>query len=209
MSSTPTTITVHNRAEAAAAIPVLLGFHPNESIVIVGIGNDAPSARLDLPGISHEALAEVLEPAVSARHWREGCLVVVFTEGNGLAAEILLTTASRWLPGVPVLDAFRVTAGECFGPWESAGASVVPMVTPDRPVAASRAELVPAIQEHIDPDELLSRAIAAWKEGNGAAAWIYLDRLEEVAGWPDPLPERALRLASLMRAAANPKTTDL
>lgn len=202
-------VSISSRVEAAAAVPVILGFHPSESIVIVGIGSGAPAARLDLPRMSREAVLDVLAPAIEAGHWSDGCLVAVFTECNVAAGEALLTTTPKWLPGIPVLDAFRVTAGECFGPRETTGTTVTPVVIPDHPVAASRADLVPAIADLTSPNEILARAITAWKDGNGAAAWLYLDRLEEVAGWPEPLPERALRLASLMRAAADPKTSDI
>lgn len=206
---TKTRIAISSRVEAAAAVPVILGFHPSESIVIVGIGSGAPTARLDLPGVSREALLEALGPAIEAGHWSEGCLVAVFTECNVVAAEVLLSSTSKWLPEIRVLDAFRVTTGECIGALEATGETVAPIEVPGRPVAASRADLVAAIDELMDPEDILTRAVTAWKSGNGAAAWLYLDRLEEVAGWPDPLPDRALRLASLMRSAIDPTQVDL
>lgn len=207
--STPTTITIHTRAEAAATIPLILGFHPTESIVIVGLGSGAPTARLDLDGAHVHALIDALRPAVQAGHWHAGCLIAVFTESDIREAEVVLTTASVWLPGIPVLDAFRVTAGECFGPWEVTGQPVAPVAPSDHPVAASRADLVPDIDAITDPDDLLTRAVSAWKNGCGAAAWMYLDRLEEAVGGWDNIPDRGRRLAALMRSATNPKEADL
>lgn len=207
--TTPTTtITVHSRAEAAAVVPVMLGFHPAESVIIMGVGTGSPTARLNLTGAKGPELRQALMPALQAGHWREGCAVAIFTDEDLNCADILLSSIPTWLPGVPIIDAFRVTEGQCFGAWDVVGVSVaeVPRVTGQ--IAASRDDLVPDVQQLQEPDEVLSRAIAAYKSGSGAAAWILLEHLEELLG-EAALPERAQRLVALLHAAVNPRGVDV
>lgn len=203
-----TTITVRSRSEAAAVAPIMLGFHPTESIIIMGVGPGAPTARLDLISAEAPGLREALMPAIQAGHWRNGCALAIFTEDEVDRADTLLTNIPTWLPNVPIIDAFRVTEGRCFGPWEASGVSVAEAPQVPGNIAASRQDLVPDVQQLQDPDELLRRAIAAWKSGNGAAAWILLDRLEEILGSAG-LPERAQQLVALLQAATNPREVDL
>lgn len=207
-TTTATTIVVHSRAEAAAVIPIMLGFHPTESVIIVGVGTGTPTARLDLISAEVSSLRQTLMPAIQAGHWRQGCVIAIFTEDDLDRADVLLASAPAWLPDVPILDAFRVTEGQCFDPWEAVGEPVAEIPQLTGHIAASREELVPDVQQLQEPDEVLCRAIAAWKSGSGAAAWIHLDRLEELVGGTD-LPQRAQRLVALLQTAANPREVDL
>lgn len=203
-----TTIRVTSRPEAAAAIPFILGFHPKESVIVLGVGSGAPSARVDF-NAEPVALREIFAIALTAGHWRAGCLVAVFTDSANNAADVVLTEVPQWLPEVPVLDAFRVTAGECFGPWAASGEPVAQLNAPARHIAASRSELVPDAPGLNDAADVLTKAVQSWKAGNGAAAWIYLDRLEELVGGPANLPDRAVALAYLLVSATDPKGIDV
>lgn len=205
----PQTITVRTRAEAAAVVPIILGFHPHESIVVIGVAQSSPTARIDLRDTSAARLRETCAPAIAAGHWSEGCIIAIFTAEDPDYADTLLSMIQAWLPGVSVLDAFRVTGGECFGAWEAIGDAVPAMDWDQGSVAASRDELVPAIETLNDPDGVLARAVEAWKQGNGAAAWIYLDRLTELVGGPAALPGQAQKLAALLRSAADPRVFEL
>lgn len=205
----PTVVTIHSRAEAAALVPSLLGFHPSESIVIIGVGEGMPTARIDFCEVSTSRLRDAILPAIHGGHWKDGCILAIFTEGEVNRAEILIMEAPTWLPGISVLDAFRVTNGECFGPWEATGQKVPAPLVETGPIAASRAELVPDAGSLTDVDQIITKAIAAWKSGNGASAWIYLDRLNELIEDPKDPPQRALQLIALLQTAVNPTEVEL
>ncbi|MCW2784992.1 MAG: hypothetical protein JWP74_1509 [Marmoricola sp.] len=202
-------VSIHSRGDAAAIVPTLLGFHPIESIVILGIGADAPTARMDFQHANVGDVRDALMPAIGSGHWGRGCVVAIFTQDSVDRAEEFLDDIATWLPGVPVFDAFRVTSGECFGSWEAIGEPVSAPVRPLGKIAASRAGLVPDVQSLTDINDVLTKAIAAYKSGNGAAAWIYLDRLEDLVDGSGNLPERARTLASRLLAATNPRGIDL
>lgn len=74
-------------AQLVAAVPYLVGFHPSESVVAVGLGSNAPqlclTMRVDLPPPEHyRELAETM--AAHLKHaGAAGVFVVVFTREQG------------------------------------------------------------------------------------------------------------------------------
>jgi len=76
---------IRNRGEVAAALPHLLGFHPRESLVLLGLGGDSGrrlgmTVRADLPPAEHAgSLAAALARSLSTDQ-PDGALVVVVSE---------------------------------------------------------------------------------------------------------------------------------
>jgi hypothetical protein len=82
---------IDDPGELAAAVPVLLGFHPSDSLVLMAIGGPGGgriglTVRVDLPRSgTADDLREVCESAVSGLLTDEprGAAVLVFAEGTG------------------------------------------------------------------------------------------------------------------------------
>lgn len=159
------TLTIKTPDDALAVVVRMLGFEPEESIVVLGIGGNAPTARVDLPKLTEDleaSLREYAELAVMLAPMREHltrALVIVFTakERHG---ELALGLMEAWLPGVEVVDAFvHVTQG-----------------APENGRAARMEQCTQAAT--VEEAELLAHQ--AWEAGDGALAWGYLDRAAEL-----------------------------
>lgn len=108
-------IRLRSPAQIVAAIPYLVGFHPTESLVAVGLGGKAPrvclTVRVDLPAPdSSEPLAQLLATHLE-RAEAAGTFLVLFTEEPGEPPRRELVTAledaTREL-GIEVRDALWV-----------------------------------------------------------------------------------------------------
>jgi hypothetical protein len=88
MDRTPRTLRVSTPADLLALVPGLLGFHPEESVVLVTVGpaRDPFHARVDLPDdpVGVEDLAGYLGE-VAGRHGVTQVAVVVYSPDAGLA----------------------------------------------------------------------------------------------------------------------------
>lgn len=166
-------ITITDRDDVLAVVARMLGFQPQESLVVITIGG-GPTARVDLA--SPAVLAESLAPML--RHIHTGVLVVTYTANPGSTLG-LLDQLDLILPGVQVYDAFE--ASHQAGP--------------------TREDLVQQADEIDDPDEAEALAWQAYESGDGASAWIYLDRANALRGFESG--EAAL-LAVLLAGAVRP-----
>ena len=112
-----TTLTVHRPEDLLAAVPVVLGFKPRDSLVMLTF--DAPCAfhaRVDLPpaDAGHEALAEVteavLEPCLT--HGVGRVVFVLYTAEAALAARVTARLRREFgRHGVEVFAALRAEGG--------------------------------------------------------------------------------------------------
>ncbi|MEV0267312.1 DUF4192 domain-containing protein [Hamadaea sp. NPDC050747] len=105
------TLTLRNPADLAAAVPYLLGFHPADSLVVVGL-RDATVAVVqrwdldpDVRGLA-AAVAEVLGRAPV-----EAVLLAAYGEAEAVGP--VIERVRDRLP-VPLLAAVRVTGDRCF-----------------------------------------------------------------------------------------------
>lgn len=97
-------IRLHTPAQIVAAVPYLVGFHPTESVVVVGLGADPPrvclTARVDLPPPDCSAsLAQML-----TAHLQHA--------GAGRVVPIVFTDEAGELPRRDLVDAIEGSAGE-------------------------------------------------------------------------------------------------
>jgi hypothetical protein len=115
MSSPAQTVRLDDLADVCAAVPHLLGFHPTESIVVVGVmgerGRIEFTLRLDLPDPDDEAaLAEVCAQRM-AHAGAEAVIVFVYTSdpvGGGDLPRRSLVDAVVAAVDVPLRDAALV-----------------------------------------------------------------------------------------------------
>ena len=116
MTKTTATLTARSPEDVLAAVPLVLGFMPEESVVMLTFGAEHPfHARLDLPRSARErrAAAEALvDPAV--RHRVRQVLFVLYAADAALArscARALVRAFAR--RGVAVVDVLR-SDGRCW-----------------------------------------------------------------------------------------------
>ncbi len=220
MTKTTATLTARSPEDVLAAVPLVLGFMPEESVVMLTFGAEHPfHARLDLPRNARErrAAAEALvDPAV--RHRVRRVLFVLYAVDAALArscARALVRTFTR--SGVAVVDVLR-SDGRCWfvvplDPTgsESAGTSydvtghlfTAQSVAAGRVTRSSRDELAASVA----PDLLAVAAVeAAASELDPDAppdlAWVRATVDRCGAGLDPPDPTTAARLLVALRDRA-------
>lgn len=116
-----TTFTARTPADLLALVPVVIGFHPEDSIVLLTFGQERPrkgravagpesfQARTDLPVVEHEqrAVAEMLRDVV-ARHRVQVAALVLYSEDAEVASSFAdLLVPGLLADGVDVIDVLR------------------------------------------------------------------------------------------------------
>jgi hypothetical protein len=125
--STPTTtLTARTPEDVLAVVPVVLGFEPTESLVMLTFGCDPPfHARADLPARPDEVVAmagSLVDPA--RRHRVPRVFLLVYSERDSFADRALEQTARALRrAGVEVIDGLR-TDGRRW--WPVPGRAGVP-----------------------------------------------------------------------------------
>lgn len=199
----PLTLRAKTQTDLLAMVPCVLGFHPEDSIVLVtlGTGPDLCHARVDLPERAEdvpEAAEQILQVARRGRLGR--CVLVVYTSDADLAAAVARTVVDGLdEAGVQLVESIR-TDGSRWYSLSCTDSCCPPEGTPydisDHPFLAqtvfagrvtlgSRAELAASLRG-TDP-----AAVAVVAEAADRAA----DRLAGAGRHPlgPPAPERARR----------------
>jgi hypothetical protein len=209
-SKTPPVARFRMPGEIAAVLPMLVGFVPTESVVVVSLRRPRKrvglSMRIDLPAPEHEQL---LAEQFSARLRQDramGVVVAVYTDepdDEGIRPRAGLVAAIEAAAGVPVTEALLVRGDrwwsyfcanpDCCPPEGTpVGAADTPAlsmvnaqcVLDGRSVLSSRQELV----DSIAAPQLLA-AVAAGQQLDAAAVEWSLDR-------EDPVSRREAELAA-------------
>jgi hypothetical protein len=169
----PTTLQARTPEDVLAAIPVVLGFEPLESVVMLTFGGQETfHARVDLPPPpeADEAVAQLLEPALL--HSVTRALFVVYAD-DGPAARAVVHRLRRAFgrAGIDVVEVLRVHDGRWFAPGRpGAPPGGVPFDVGDHRfraqavlegivVHSSRAELEGMLQERPDAAAEVARAV--------------------------------------------------
>jgi hypothetical protein len=214
-----TTLTARCADDLLAVVPVVLGFEPADSIVMLTMdARHAFHARVDLPP-DRAAVGEVvdllLEPAV--RH-RAGSAVLLLYTGDDALARAVVRRVRRGTPdgrGPDLVEALRVHDGRWFPllrarrgmgatgvPYDvSSHPFVVEAVVAGRVLHGSRADLAATLL----PDPSGVAAVAEVREGPPPAAWV-ATALAEWVGRGGPPPPRVA--ARLLDALAAPEVRD-
>jgi hypothetical protein len=114
MSRPRTTFTARNAYDLVAVAPQVLGFHPEDSVVLMTFGKpDTFHARVDLPDDEADQLAVVdMLARVVAQHGVPRVALLLYTDQPWVAATFHDAVVSRFVrDGVEVIDVLRVAAG--------------------------------------------------------------------------------------------------
>lgn len=112
-----TTYTARTPLDLIALVPYLIGFHPEDSVVLLTFGAGEPfHARVDLPDnvAEQEEVGDMLRE-VCGQHAVPTAVVLVYSddaEASATMAELLITGLT--CDGVDVVDALRVEDAEYF-----------------------------------------------------------------------------------------------
>ncbi|MBB6626254.1 DUF4192 domain-containing protein [Nocardioides sp. KIGAM211] len=218
---TPTTLTARTPEDLLAAVPVVLGFQPTDSLVMLTFGGPRPfHARVDLPPGPDE-VTEVVEMLLGpAREHGVRHVVLVAYSADGPAASRAVGALRREArsSGIDVLDAFRAHDGRWFSlaPGGRLGvpAGGVPYDVSAHPFAAqavldgrvthgSRDELAASLAPDPERAAAVAAAVAAlprWGRDDGTEqVWVAgtVRRLVRDATLPDDV--EAARLLTAVR----------
>ena len=107
----PAQLTLREPSDLAAAVPYLLGFHPSESLVVVGLRGPVAAVvqRWDLAEDAGGLAAAITELVASA----PVAAVMLAGYGSAEAVRPVVAELRARLP-VPVIGAVRVTGDRCF-----------------------------------------------------------------------------------------------
>lgn len=201
-------MTIKTPGDIPPVVDQVMGFHPTQSIVVLDL-HGGPCARLDLP-TNDDGWAQVVESlAPAAVQWSD-VLLAVFTERDDALAQVVAMFRER-MPWITLAVSIR-THGDTVWTLEGGAYAVTTNAVdnyPDvKPVLRSRGEIAFAAQEINDGAEALSLAWSAYNLGNGAEAWVYLDRHVELMGedpeWTSPALDLARRLTLAIRPDVAP-----
>lgn len=174
-----TTISCKTPADIANAVPVMLGFHPHDSLVFVAPGSRAAAARLDLGPIA--TMAGSVAPVLP--QWHRGVVAVFYTPDQD-AFEMHAAQVARVVPGIRVIDMFRVHDGRYYAVGDPVGTAFDwenPLPERDAPLQ-SRDELVALAEAYTDADDAEHAACCAYQAGHGALARCLRDRAVALRG---------------------------
>lgn len=113
----PRTMKLSSPADVLAAVPCLLGFHPEDSLVLVTVGEAGRAfhARVDLPRgpDAVAALADYLASVVE-RHGVRRCVLVAYADDDAAAREVTDALTDRLCGIAEVLQAIRAHDGRWY-----------------------------------------------------------------------------------------------
>jgi hypothetical protein len=179
-------VTLKSPADIPAVVDAMLGFTPSNSLVVLGLGG-GPSARVDIA--SGETLIAAVEAlSGAAEHWAKGKGTIVALYSDDVDMVDLEYAMATLLPDVPVAIMVEVTT--MYGPThviDTDGNLFVATPSQDPEIAArrvvsSRDALVEEAQQTTDANEAWVVAREAYRAGDGARSWVYLDRFHALNG---------------------------
>jgi hypothetical protein len=214
MTTTPDrmTLTFRTPEDVLAAVPVLLGFEPADSVVMLTFGGrETFHARVDLPPPEEldEAVEMLLDPAVA--HGVEHVLFVVYSARPQLAGRVLDRLGEAFTAaGVRVVNGLRADGERWFLP----GSPGVPYDVGAHPfrvrsvveghvVSASREELAARLAPGArvaEVEEALARVVSYDAVEVVATVWRALERgrfdVDDLAGVLQGMRDRHVRDAA-------------
>jgi hypothetical protein len=214
-----TNLTARSAEDLLAVVPVVLGFEPDDSIVMLTLdAHQTFHARVDLPpdrrGVA-EVVDVLLEPAV--RHGARAVVLLLYTADDDLArAVVRRVRGSAERAGPDLAEALRVADGRWYPllrgrrdlgvtgvPFDvSSHPFVVEAVVSGRVLHGSRAALAATLR----PDPAAVAGVAAAGATPASAQWV-AGTLEEWVQRDDPPPDDVT--ARLLASIAVPAVRDV
>jgi len=116
--TTPHTLTARTPGDLIAAVPCVLGFHPEDSLVMLTFSRHGRAfhARVDLPHdpVHHDELCAVLLHAALTNHV-DRVAFIAYTDDPDLAAEVVGAVEIAFtMEGVPVVEVIRADGARWF-----------------------------------------------------------------------------------------------
>ncbi|WP_166139734.1 DUF4192 domain-containing protein [Nocardioides ochotonae] len=220
-AGTPMRITARRPEDLLAVVPVVLGFHPTESVVLLTFGARRQfHARIDLPRTPAEIAATV--EALLAPSVREEAQAVAFVLYAGERTAAVARWSSRALvsaferAGIRVVDAIRAD-GECWfallpGRDRAAGRGVRYDVTTHpisaqavfegRAVLASRSAVADTLRPDPAAVDRLAAAVRRARAADHDTVAVAVAAAVGAGHWSDPV------LASVLLGLRDPKVRD-
>lgn len=197
---TSNTVTFRSPADLPAVVETFLGFRPSESLVVLGIGG-GPSARVDIEPDTVASAVIALQAA--AQHWTRGVVVAVYSDT--VEASDVERQMRRYLPAVQVMliadvdqfDNVIDSQGNVHAPTTPAG-------LPARHARPSRESIVADAERETSAGAAWGVAVNAYRAGDGAKSWIYLDRFHALCDGERTVD--SLLLTYLLTNAVDPKS---
>jgi hypothetical protein len=138
---TPSTLVARNPTDLIAVVPAVLGFHPQDSVVLLTFGppEGAFHARVDLPfeAAEQSAVADVLLDAVLANDARRAAVLLYTDDVEAAYAQADVLLGRLIEHGVEVIDVIRVDDGHWY-PVPSDGSPGTPYRLDTHPFTAQR-----------------------------------------------------------------------
>lgn len=109
----PIKIRIRKPADVLALLPYLIGFHPADSLCVVGLKEQAVTCafRCDLPGLDDlETFASALAETITAKPVGVA-LLVGYGRGHAVTPVVAAARAAMATAGIPVVDALRAQDG--------------------------------------------------------------------------------------------------
>lgn len=200
------TASLKSPAQIPAIVAGFLGFEPSDSLVILGLGG-GPSARVD---VNPDSLADAVSAlTAAARHWTNGVVVALYSDTvDMLDLEHALMSD---MPEVEVKALVtvtnvsgRVVVTDPNGNTYEPDSGDLPDSLRAKRVVKSRDELVAEASATTNAGEAWGVAIEAYRAGDGARAWVYLDRFHAMSAPTDD----SMLLAHFLTEAVDPKSDD-
>lgn len=178
-----TTVSLSNPRQIPGIVAGVLGFVPADSLVIVGTGG-GPTARIDIGSDPVETFAPF---APAFPHWVDSPVLVVIYSDDPSSRLQSYTSSRLAAEGVDVAAVVRVTTD---GRVHQGGNTYladegIPAAFAARRVAQTREALLADAANVTDAQEAYGLAVDQWNAGNGAHAWVFLDRYAEILGHQD------------------------
>lgn len=181
------TITLRTTVDAVEAVPVVLGFQPADSLVLLMISDTAPTARFDMPH-NREALTELVEAFGHAkRHFRNAAgFIICYTDDSTWALRAA-GAITDLLPDVGWIEALRVNEGAIYSVEDTEGLDPIPVrderiVTAHVPVMpeSDRASLDQKFRDAVPTEDYLNERAKVSITSLSYLGWWISDRLAEV-----------------------------
>jgi hypothetical protein len=211
------TLIARNAAEIVAVTPYLMGFHPSDSVVVVGLAGDHVmfGARLDLPSDDQLGLFEIA--TLIARQHVPTVAVLGYGPEERVKSVAVVLGAELRCAGIRILDVIRVTDGRWWSLYCRDPECCPPEGHPCRPedsVAAAEAVYQGRVAL---PDRRALVARVAAVEGAARAEMTaatervrerFGDAIDQPGQWIALAGRRAVREAERQAESGRPVTAD-